>query len=307
MLRIKSLIIVGCVVSYLCSPTQGQESPLGPIVRWGAELSKTEQPASDSLKKLSTEIAEFKNRLQLLEENQLKHNTTLKSNLQAMQDTLNSLHARCERLNQDVVAGKISSSVTQAGANIPVVKKPIEDGVGNKNEISGQDLIIKRLDEITVNQQEISKLILQVQTNSRDIADIRKKYDALQLEFIQAQNDIGKLQQDFVRMNTRLDGSRIQPDNSADRNRQSLALPLPPDSQSSASIRSTQGVLKFVNSYPLTVSVVVDGQFYTLRSGDSLSLTRNPGYVTYEVVGIQGNTLRTVNAAETLTVQIVPR
>jgi hypothetical protein len=67
------------------------------------------------------------------------------------------------------------------------------------------------------------------------------------------------------------------------------------------------GTLKLVNSYPLTVTAVVDGQFYTLPPNQSVSLNRVPGYVTYEVIGIQSNTLRTINAAETLTVQIVPR
>lgn len=35
--------------------------------------------------------------------------------------------------------------------------------------------------------------------------------------------------------------------------------------------------------------------------------TENPGYFTYEVLGVQGNALRSLVAGETMTIQVVPR
>lgn len=303
MFHIKKLIITGLLASCLSSTTVGQDTP---ITRWGAEPGKIEAPAADQVKKLSAEIADFKSRLQQMEDGLVQQNTSLKSQFQAMQSKLSSLHATCDRLQRDGVAAKTATPILQTSATEPAARKLVEDGPVVKSDAGSQDQVMKRLDDIL---HEMSKSNLQVQANTRDLNDLKKKHDALQLEFIQAQNDIGKLQQDMVKWSARYESGRIQADPNAgtDRSRQSLALPLPPDTQGNTAPRSIQGALKLINNYPLAVTVVVDGQFYTLRTNDSMTLNRSPGYVTYEVLGIQGNTLRTINAGETLSVQIVAR
>ncbi len=308
MLHIKKFIIAGCVVSCLTFTSQAQETPMGPLVRWGSELAKSDPVSNDALKKMSVDLNDLKARLLVLEENQTKYHSNSKTQMQSMLDTLKGMQIYCDRLQNELVAVKTAAGITQAGAVVPIARKPIEDGGVSKPEVVAQEQVSKRLDELSNARQEIVRLSQEVQNNTREITDLKKKYEAMQLDFIQAQNDIGKLQQDMVKLNARLDGDRTQANNNSnDRTRQSFALPTPPDSQGNFAPRSNLGVLKLVNSYPLTVTAIVDGQFYTLLPNQSLTLNRAPGYVTYEVVGIQGNTLRTINAAETLTVQIVPR
>lgn len=306
MLIIKKYLITGCLVTCLSFSSQAQDTAAGPLLRWGGELAKTESVTSDALKKMAADLNDLKARLLVWEENQTKYHSTVKTQLQTMQDTLKGLHATCDRLQSELVAVKTATPVTQAGLIVPAAKKPIEDGLANKPETASHDQVMKRLDEMAVAMQEIVKVQQQVQGNTRDLTDLKKKYDALQLDFIQAQNDIGKLQQDIVKMNTRVDGVRAQTE-SNDRTRQSFALPTPPETQNTAVPRSNLGTLRLVNNYPMTLTTIVDGQFFTLLPNQSMSFNRAPGYVTYEVVGVQGNTLRTINAAETLTVQIVPR
>lgn len=299
---IKNLIMTGMLTVCYLATAQAQETSTS---RWNAESVKTEPASADQLKKLAADISDFKFRLQQLEDSIVQQHNGLKSQFQTMQSRLSALHASCDRLQRDVVVTRTAtaSSILQTSATEPATRKAVEEG--NKTEPAAQDAMMKRLDEISGTLHEISKLNLQVQANTRDLNDLKKKYDALQLEFIQAQNDIGKLQQDLARSSIRSDAGRSPTDSS---NRQSLALPLPPESTlNTTTPRATTGALKLINNYPLTVTAVVDGQFYTLRPNDTVTLNRNPGYVTYEVVGIQGNTLRTINAGETLSVQIVAR
>jgi predicted nucleic acid-binding Zn-ribbon protein len=308
MLHIRKFIIAGCVVTSLTFASQAQETPMGPLVRWGSELAKTEPVSNDALKKMSVDLNDLKARLQLLEETQTRFHSNSKTQTQSIMDTLKGMQQYCDRLQTDLMAVKTAAVVTQAGAIVPVNRKPIEDGVANKPDVAAQEVVSKKFDELAIARQEISKLGQEVQSNTREITDLKKKYEAMQIDFIQAQNDIGKLQQDMVKLNARLEGDRTQAsNNSNDRTRQSFALPTPPETQGNLAPRPNLGVLKLVNNYPLTVTAIVDGQYYTLLPNQSVTLNRAPGYVTYEVVGIQGNTLRTINAAETLTVQIVPR
>ena len=290
---IKRLFLTSTLFIGLIAPAWSQDNT--PLLRWGNEQVKTEPGTTDAMKKLNAEFAEMKSRLQQLDEYHAKHSSSMKAQFQTMQDMLNSMQASCDRLNHDIAAARNNSGVSQASATVPATRKPIEDG--GKPDLASSDMIMKRLDELAA----------ALQTNTRELVEMKKQYDAHQLEFLQAQNDIGKLQQDMVKL-----GTRAQADAGGSNPRSSLSMPLPPDSQSNTANKpavpaATQGTLKLVNNYPLSVSVIVDSQLYTLRPNDTLSLNRNPGYVTYEVVGIQGNTLRTINAAETLTVQIVPR
>jgi len=311
MLHIKKFIIAGFVVTCLTLSSQAQDTPVGPLTRWGTELVKSETATAEALKKMAVDLNDLKARLLQVEEAQSKNSSSVKAQLQTMQDNLKIMSGTCERLQNEFVAMKTATSagVTQAGLVVPAAKKPIEDGIGNKPEATAQDHTNKRLDEITAAIQELAKLKSEVQFNTRDVLDLKKKYDSLQNDFIQAQSDIGKLQQDMVKMNTRVDGVRAQAESNAnERTRQSLALPTPPESQANtAAPRSNLGTLRFINLYPMTLTAIVDGQFFTLQPNQTLNLNKVPGYTTYEVVGVQGNTLRTINAAETLTVQIVPR
>ncbi|HQR05376.1 MAG TPA: hypothetical protein PLN21_01070 [Gemmatales bacterium] len=311
MLHLKKYLIAGCIVTCLTLSSQAQETAAGPLVRWGTELGKSEAATTEALKKMAVELNDLKARLLLVEENQTKNHSNVKTQLQTMQDILKIMNGNYERLQNDFLAMKnaTSTGVAQAGLVVPAAKKPIEEGNGTKIEPNTVDQPNKRQEDNTLAMQELTKLKQEVQFNSRDVIDLKKKYDALQIDFIQAQNDIGKLQQEMVKMNTRVDGVRAQSESSAyDRTRQSLALPTPPESQANAAApRNNFGTLRFINLYPMTLTAIVDGQFFTLQPNQTLNLNKIPGYITYEVVGVQGNTLRTINAAETLTVQIVPR
>lgn len=311
MFHIKKFIIASCVVTCLTLSSHAQDTPAGPLYRWGTELVKSEAATAEAIKKIAVEMNDLKARILLVEENQTKNSSNVKAQLQTMQDILKIMHGNYERLQNDFVALKTTTSagVTQAGLVVPAAKKPIEEGNGIKSETPVLDQGNKRQDDNTATMQELAKLKQEVQFNSRDVIDLKKKYDALQIDFIQAQNDIGKLQQEMVKMNNRVEGVRAQAESNAnERSRQSLALPTPPESQANpVAPRNNLGTLRFINLYPMTLTAIVDGQFFTLQPNQTLNLNKVPGYTTYEIVGIQGNTLRTINAAETLTVQIVPR
>src|SRR5450432_2168838 len=116
MLHIKKYIIAGCVVSCLTFASQAQETPMGPLVRWGSELAKTEAASSDALKKMTTDLNDLKARLQLLEETQIKFHSNSKTQTQSIMDTLKGMQQYCDRLQTDLTAVKNGAGVTQAGA-----------------------------------------------------------------------------------------------------------------------------------------------------------------------------------------------
>lgn len=279
----KQIIITGSAVALLQIPCFAQDTYSSPLPRWGSTPTKAEPGVVDPVTRIKKDIADLKARVRQLEENHSSYSTSTKNQLVTLDESINALQAQCDKWATD--SGK--SPVVQTSAMVPVVKAPVDDAVQ------------RRLDEIASMLRDLNQLPGQVQNNQREVADLKKKYDTLQLELIQAQNDIGKLQQDLARHNAA----------SSDSTRRSLALPLPPDSNANTNVtpRPALGTVKLVNTYPATLNVIVDGQYYTLRSNESLSLNKNPGYFTYEVPGIQPNTLRTLNAAETLTIQIYPR
>ena len=88
MLHIKKFIIAGCVVTCLTFNSQAQETPMGPLVRWGSELAKSEPASTEAFKKMSVELNDLKARLLVLEENQTKYHTNSKTQMQSMLDTL---------------------------------------------------------------------------------------------------------------------------------------------------------------------------------------------------------------------------
>jgi hypothetical protein len=279
----------------------------GPITRW-SNATKPVEPgtvvASDSLQKLANELAEVKNRLKVLEESQQNYTQHTRTQFQVMNDSLKLMQAHCDRLQQQD-GGK--GTVHQAGAVMPVTK-PVDDNMRLQELMMKQfEDSAKRMNDLSNQVQEMIKVNVQVQNNTRDLNDLKKKYEAQERDLIQAQSDIGKLQQDLARM---VRPSTTNP-SVGDNTRSSMSLPLPPGSGSntnpSTTVTPAQSAVKLVNSYPMSVTVVVDGQYHTLRSGETLTLNKSPGYFTYEVLGIQGNTLRTLGTAEVLTLQIVAR
>ncbi|MBL8823158.1 MAG: hypothetical protein JNJ77_11260 [Planctomycetia bacterium] len=278
----KQMIVTSCAAALLQIPCFAQDAQSGPLPRWGS-ANKPEPGLIDPVARIKKDVADLKARVRQLEENHTSYSASTKNQLVTLEESLNALQAQCDKWTTD----GSKSPVVQTSAIVPVAKVPVDDSVQ------------RRLDEIASMLRDLNQLPSQVQTTTREVTDLKKKYDTLQIELIQAQNDIGKLQQDLARHNAA----------SSDSTRRSLALPLPPDSANTNTVtpRPALGTVKLVNTYPATLNVIVDGQYYTLRSNESLSLNKNPGYFTYEVPGIQPNTLRTLNAAETLTIQIYPR
>jgi hypothetical protein len=276
------MVITSCAAALLQIPCLAQDTNSGPLPRWGS-TNKPEPGVIDPVSRIKKDVADLKTRVRQLEENHSSYTASTKNQLVTLDESVNALQAQCDKWATD--GGK--SPVVQTSAVVPVAKVPVDDAVQ------------RRLDEIVSMLRDLNQLPGQVQTTTREVTDLKKKYDTLQIELIQAQNDIGKLQQDLARHNAA----------GSDSTRRSLALPLPPDSNTNTNVapRPALGTVKLVNTYPATLNVIVDGQYYTLRSNESLSLNKTPGYFTYEVPGVQANTLRTLNAAETLTIQIYPR
>jgi hypothetical protein len=212
-----------------------------------------------------------------------------------------------ERLDQVIDTLKTAKSATAISSPEPG-KAPVETKA-LKPDMSGQE----QMADISKKMDEILKLNQQVQANTRDVGVLQRKHDNMQIEMSQVQSDIIKLQQDIGRLRNQMEGLRSPSDIGREdlqrRSSASLPLPLPPDSTATptAPTRPMLGTVRLMNSYVFPVSVVVDGKLYTLGTNEAKDLERLPGAFTYEVVGIQGNTLRTLNAGETLTIRVYPR
>lgn len=212
-----------------------------------------------------------------------------------------------ERLDQVLDTLKMAKSATPVISPEPG-KTPVETKA-LKPDMTAQD----QMADIAKKMDEIIKLNQQVQANTRDVGVLQRKHDSMQSEMSQVQSDIIKLQQDIARLRSQIDGQRAPSDigreDTLRRSSASLPLPLPPDTNTAPMTpsRSLLGTVRLVNSYLFPVNIVVDGKAYPLGANEALNLDRLPGAFTYEVVGIQGNTLRTVNAGETLTIRVYPR
>jgi hypothetical protein len=197
--------------------------------------------------------------------------------------------------------------VTQTSAMTP---KPLPEEVmaARQDGALQHDAVLRRLDDMNRALQDLGRIKQQVETNSGAINELRRQQQTMQDDLIRAQNSVGRLEQEFSRMRSE---ARLTPSPLDTERRSSMALPLPLAPDSSAAMTPTRpaglGTVRLVNSYLMPVSVVVDGRLVTLTSGQTMNLDRPAGYFNYEVVGIQPNTLRTLNAGETMTIQIVPR
>jgi septal ring factor EnvC (AmiA/AmiB activator) len=314
-------IIMRCITyslfaaAFVAGPLVAQDDGyFGPITRWGSkpvEPGVVAKADNDAFKKMASEVAELRNRLRQLEESQGNFRQHVKSQFSSMDDSLKLLQASCDKLQTTDTARK--SDVTQVQA-VTSGKAMLDDASMGRLEtcMKNMEALNKRLDDMSKKQddaslqlQEMTKINLQVQNTLREVGELKKRNETLEREMVLAQNDIGKLQQDLARARPSTPGDT----------RSSQSLPLPPDTNANPQ-QSRSGFtpsatassnVKLVNSYPSTVSVVVDGIFYSLAPSQTLTLSKAPGYFTYEVIGVQGNTLRTLGTAETLTIQIVQR
>lgn len=315
---IKNVLVAS---SLLCAglPVYSQEDGyFGPISRWGSKPVEpgvvTTKTDVDALKKLSAELAEVKNRLRILEESQGSFNQHVKSQFVNMNESLKTMQTYCDKLQVAETSTSMKPVITQTGAVVPApaldnaTMSRLENCMKNMEAVNKRFEELNKKHEVTAIQlQDLTKLALQVQANTRDVVDLKKKVETQERDVIQAQSDIGKLQQDLARANVR--------PNTNDQSRSSMSLPLPPEQQNNPQ-QSRSGftpaatsfsTVRLVNAYPSTMTIIVDGQIYTLSSNQTLSLNKNPGYFTYEVLGVQGNTLRNLTAGETMTIQVVPR
>lgn len=316
---IKNVLVAS---SLLCAglPLFSQdEGYFGPISRWGSRPVEpgvvTTKTDVDALKKLSAELAEVKNRLRILEESQGTFNQHVKSQFVTMNESLKTMQAYCEKLQGADTTSAMKPAITQTGAVVPATAPVLDNATMSRLEncMKNMEAVNKRFEELNkkhedtaIQLQDLTKLALQVQANTRDVVDLKKKVETQERDVIQAQSDIGKLQQDLARANVR--------PSTNDQSRSSMSLPLPPEQHNNAQ-QSRSGftpaasfsTVRLVNAYPSTMTIIVDGQIYTLSSNQTLSLNKNPGYFTYEVLGVQSNTLRNLIAGETMTIQVVPR
>ncbi|HMP16799.1 MAG TPA: hypothetical protein PKD72_07245 [Gemmatales bacterium] len=323
-------VLLGCSVPAMAQ----EEGYFGPISRWSgkavepgvvtaqAEGDASKKPDTDAMKKMVQELGELRDRLRQMEENQGQFNQQVKTQFGLLNETLRSLQNCCDKLQQVEYSASLKPAITPASAVTPV-KTTLDEASQARLEACMKNLetmnqrletLNKKYDDTTSQLQEVTKMNLQLQANTRDLNDLKKKYETQERDLIQAQSDIGKLQQDMARAQD-LSRANVR-SGSGEQYRSSMALPLPPETASSTITPSRSGFtpaasamsnIRLVNNYPSSVTVVVDGFFYTLLSNQTLTLNKAPGYFTYEVLGIQGNTLRTLGPAETMTIQIVPR
>jgi hypothetical protein len=304
----KRMLQTGCFSLLLCaSPLTAQEKTnksLAEAAGAGTQNVGTQkvEPGIDDVKKLANSLNELRTRV-----DQLEASITAKPDSSKMTDTVKWLQTRVESLQDQMLAMRNTAGpVTQASTNAPKPMPP-DDFVAMKTDgpVTGQDALMRRLEEISRALQEMKGMKQQVDSNSNAITDLRRRHDEMLDEISKAINRVGKLEQDFVRMRSDARLSPLEPDR-----RVSAALPMAPDSPPPP-VTPTRpmgmGTIRLVNTYVMPVNVVVDGRPVMLSPGQSMNMDRPAGNFTYEVVGIQGNALRTLNPNETLTIQVYPR
>jgi FtsZ-binding cell division protein ZapB len=250
----------------------------------------------DAVTKVAGDLADLKVRLTQLEERLASAARQTKTLQDGVAETVRSLQAKIDKMQDELKVAPGADATRKVPEETTTVLKA--DFAIPQDQYS---VINKRLDDLT-------RISSQVQANTRDLNDLKRRQETAQQELQQAQSDIGKLQQEVYRLRNQIEGTRLPSDIGREdlQRRSSSALPLAPESSGSSG-RSLLGTVRLVNSYVLPVNVVVDGKMYTLAVNDTLSLDRLPGAFTYEVMGIQGNAVRTLSAGETLTIRVYPR
>jgi hypothetical protein len=242
--------------------------------------AKVEPGSGELLKKVTDEVGDLKKRLHAVEEQMANDAKATKLQHDKFTQSLSSLQTKVDKLHDDLMT--------------------------EQEKFRALGDVTKMLEKFRDN--------VKAWQDGRDGTDgQQRRHDSIQSEMAQMQSDILKLQLDVGRLRSQMDSLRTPSDvgreDSQRRSSLSLPLPLPPDSTATPTnpARPLLGTVRLVNSYVYPVSIVVDGKPYALGTNEAMNLERLPGAFTYEVVGIQGNTLRTVNAGETLTIRVYPR
>jgi hypothetical protein len=285
----------------MAAPLTAQDNKDKPPVgeRFPAEAAKVE-PGVQDMKKLATALAELRSRI-----DQLETQFASKAECAKMGETVTWLKGRVERMQDEMLAMRGAGPVTQTSAMAP---RPMPEEVmpNRQDPAMPADALMRKLDENTRALQEFGRMKQQLETHTNAINELRRQHLGMQEDLSRAQNSVGRLEQEFARMRG---DARLTPTPADSERRASMALPLPPDAVAPPPLRPQAGfgTIRLINSYLMPVNVVVDGRVHTLASNQTMNLDRPAGYFNYEVLGIQGNTLRTLNVGETMTIQVVPR
>src|SRR4029079_1904178 len=200
----KRLLQTGCVSLLLCaSPLSAQEKSyksLAEAASVGTQSNagaQKDEPGIDDVKKLATSLAELRTRV-----DQLEASINAKPDGTKVVETLKWLHSRVESLQDQVLAlGKNAGPVTQASTTAPKPMPPDESAAMKLDgPVSGQDAVMRRLDEINRSLQDMKGSKQPVDSNTNAITDLRRRHDEMLDEISKAINRVGKLEQDFVRV-----------------------------------------------------------------------------------------------------------
>jgi Skp family chaperone for outer membrane proteins len=145
-----------------------------------------------------------------------------------------------------------------------------------------------KVDTINKTMEMLDKLPLQVQANKRDIEKNAKDLRDVAEEVARLNEAVTRLQEE-LKSESRKAFSPAVP-------REAPAIP----TQSMSTVR-------LVNAWSTPMTVLVDETSYRLQPGEVRPVTRKPGNMTYEVLGVQAAVPRTLVAGETLTIRIGPR
>lgn len=148
----------------------------------------------------------MKNRLRILEESQGTFNQHVKSQFVNMNESLKTMQTYCDKLQVAENSTSMKPVITQTGAVVPATTPALDNATMSRIEtyMKNMEAMNKRFEELNkkhedtaIQLQDLTKLALQVQANTRDVVDLKEG----NVDVIQAQSDIGKLQQDLARAN----------------------------------------------------------------------------------------------------------
>jgi uncharacterized coiled-coil protein SlyX len=254
---------------------------------------------------------ETADRLQKIERNQADYDKVLRELTQQLSDIKEALRhhragepADLKGIKEDVAnlkplggeVAQLKAAMTQLQEEVNRLKDssrvqvtpraPVADGAAKPVEVTNADLI-RRLEAIERKLDVGGDLVLQAQTNARDIT-------ALKGEVTQIRTDLARLQ-DGVRAGT---GAP----------RTSMSINPPP-----AGGLAT-GRVRLVNRWMDPVTVLMDGASYQLAPGETRLVTKPAGSFQYEVLTVsrangevvtaKARTLSTVEANQVVTIDI---
>jgi hypothetical protein len=122
---------------------------------------------------------------------------------------------------------------------------------------------------------------------------------AAALKFEKTQSDLEEIKKQLAQLRLDLDALK----NRAPVSRESAYAPSSPNSPTGAT-----GRIRLVNTFPDTMTIVVNGRAYQVGPGDTRFVEAVPaGTFNYEVLGVQSRVDRALAANETFTITVHPR